>query len=219
MRFTAKKAAMSDYFIYPRIVPFKKGKRLLLRFLNQGDGEDIIRLFREAWEDELCLLKDDFRDPKVVQHWLEELRCRRVLALAAVDLQGHRLAASANLHLGRDSARHVGEIRLFVSPPFRGLGLGSLLIKELLDLALDEDLKWLQVEVIAEQHQALHFFRDHGFAVQARLKDYFLRRDGVTHDVALLRRPVLHKGMGDPFRDQTGKGTEIREKVGFPGRK
>jgi GNAT superfamily N-acetyltransferase len=179
--------------IYPRVVSFKKGKRLLLRFLNLVDLEEIVKLFLEALEDDLCWLKEDFRDPRVGHRWLEELRQRRVLALAAVDLQEHRFAAGGHLRLGRDSARHVGEIRLFVSAPFRGLGLGSLLLRELRELALDEDLKWLQTEVVARHREAVNFFQAHGFEVNAVLKDYFLRHNGETHDVALMLHPVMQE--------------------------
>jgi L-amino acid N-acyltransferase YncA len=185
-----------DHLSYPRLATLPLGPRFLLRFLNQGDGEFFVRLAQESSEGDLCFLKQDFHDPKVVNRWFENLRQRRVLSLAAVDLQGHRFAACANLHLGRDSARHVGEVRLFVSQPFRGLGLGSLLLQELLDLALDEDLQWLQAEVLAARPAALDFFQAHGFAVNSMLKDNFLDRDGVAHDVALLRRPVTGKAPG-----------------------
>lgn len=185
-----------DYLIYPRVVSFKKGTRLLLRSLNRVDVEEMVHLFQEALEDDLCWWREDFRDPRVVQRWLEALQQRRILALAAVDLKSHRFAAGANLRLGRDAARHIGEIRLFVSAPFRGLGLGSLLLQDLLELALDEDLKWLQTEVIAEHQAAVKFFQDHGFAVNTVLKDYFLRQDGVTHDVVLMLHPVRQEPAG-----------------------
>jgi RimJ/RimL family protein N-acetyltransferase len=182
---------MPDYLCYPKPVTLKDGKRVLVRLLNQGDHEGFLELVQEASEGDLCFLKQDFTDPQVIHRWLDDVRQRRVLPLAAVDLHGHRLVASANLHLGRDFLRHVGEIRLFISAPFRGLGLGSLLLQELLDLALDEDLQWLQAKVMTAHHQVIQLFRAHGFAVQTSLKDYFLRPDGVRHDVVLMMRQVL----------------------------
>jgi len=182
---------MTDYLYYPKPFTLKEGNLLLMRFFNQGDREGLIELFQEASEGDLCFLKQDFQTPQGIDRWLDELRYRQVLPLVVVDLQGHRLVASANLHLGRGGLRHVGEIHLFISKPFRGLGLGSLLLKALLDLALDEDLQWLQVKVIAEHQEIIHLFRAHSFAVQTSLKEYFLRQDGVRHDVLLMLRPVL----------------------------
>jgi len=87
-------------------------------------------------------------------------------------------------------ARHVGEIRLFVSEPFRGLGLGSALVQGLLDLALDEDLQWLQVEVMAGYIKAVDFFRAYGFEIKALPTDYFIDGNRRAFEVGLMLRPV-----------------------------
>ena len=209
---------MFSHVFYHRSVTLDNGRVVLVRFLNPGDLEEFSDLVRESSEGELCFLKQDFQDPKVVDRWLEDFRQRRIMSLVTVDLQAHRFIASANLHLGRDSARHVGEIRIFVAEPYRGLGLGSMLLKESLDLALDEDLQWLQAEVVASHRAAVNFFQAHGFAVKAVLKDYFLRQDEVAQDAVLLMRPVLRPG-GKNYRESKSATRPLPKRRKISGEK
>jgi len=176
---------------YRRFVSLGNDTRVMLRFLNGQDLEGLVQLFQEASDEEMRLMNEDFRDPDRTQHWLAVLDYRRLLPLVAVDLKENRLAASAHLKKGKHSARHVGEVRIFVAPPYRSRGLGSLMLQELLALSVKEDLQWLKAEVIAGHKAVIGAFRARGFQVKAILEDYFLGRDGGTQDVALMVRPVL----------------------------
>jgi RimJ/RimL family protein N-acetyltransferase len=110
-----------------------------------------------------------------------------------VDLETNRIIADATLHRGKHAAKHIGEIRIFVSRPYRNLGLGSLMLEEALNLALQENLMWLKAEIIAEHKKVIKAFRAKGFEPKCLLDDYFVRKDGVTHDVVLMMRPVVKR--------------------------
>ncbi len=63
------------------------------------------------------------------------------------------------------------------------------------------DLQLLKAEVAAEDQPAIRTFRDWGFKIRAAMDDYFLDRDGVTHDVVLLLLPLapVPAGPGQDF--------------------
>jgi hypothetical protein len=44
--------------------------------------------------------------------------------------------------------------------------------------------------VLAEHKKVIKAFRTKGFEIKATLEDYFIRKDGVTHDVVLMMRHV-----------------------------
>ncbi len=67
------------------------------------------------------------------------------------------------------------------------------MLEEVINLAFQENLQWLKAEVIADHKKVIKAFRAHGFEQKALLDDYFLRKDGVTHDVVLMLRPVIKK--------------------------
>ena len=184
---------MLNYIFYRKFVCLGNGTRVMLRLLNGQDREAFTQLFQEACDEDARFLREDFKDQKVVNYWLDFIDYSQVLPLVAVDLKGHRFVANANLHRGNHAARHVGEIRIFVAEPFRDLGLGSVMLDELINLALKENLHWLKAEVIADHKKVIKAFQDKGFEVKANLDDYFIRKDGVTHDVVLMMRPVLRE--------------------------
>ncbi|MGB8991848.1 MAG: GNAT family N-acetyltransferase [Desulfobaccales bacterium] len=184
---------MINYVAYRKFVTLKNGKRVMFRFLNEQDRETLIQLFQEAPEEDTRFLKQDVKDLKLVNYWFDHLNYRKVLPLVAVDLENNRITGDATLHRGKHAAKHIGEIRIFVSRSSRNLGLGSLMLEELLSLALQENLMWVKAEILAEHKKVIKAFRARGFEQKCSLDDYFLRKDGVTHDVVLMMRPVVKR--------------------------
>jgi len=184
---------MINYVAYRKFVTLKNGKRMMFRILNEQDREGLFQMFQEAPEEDIRFLKQNVKDPKMVNYWIDHIDYHRVLPLLAVDLESNRIVADATLHRGKHAAKHIGEIRIFVSRSHRGLGVGSLMLAELINLAVKENLQWLKAEIIADHKKVVKAFRAHGFEHKALLDDYFLRKDGVTHDVVLMMRPTVKK--------------------------
>ncbi len=184
---------MINYVSYRKFVSLKNGKRMMFRFLTEQDRDGLVQLFQEAPEEDTRFLKQDVKDVRLVNKWLDNLNYRKVLPLVAVDLDNNKLVADATLHKGKHSAKHIGEIRIFVSRSHRNLGVGSLMLEELIDLAFKENLQLLKAEIIADNKKVVKAFRAHGFEQKTLLDDYFLRKDGVTHDIVLMVRPVIKK--------------------------
>jgi L-amino acid N-acyltransferase YncA len=184
---------MINYVAYRKFVTLKNGKRVMFRFLNDHDRDGLIHLFQDAPDEDTRFLKQDVKNQKMINYWIDHINYRKVLPLVAVDLEDNRLIADATLHRGKHAAKHIGEVRIFVSRGFRNLGLGSLMLEEIIGIALQESLQWLKAEVLAEHKKVIKAFRAKGFEIRATLDDYFLRKDGVTHDVVLMLRPVMKK--------------------------
>jgi len=78
---------MINYVAYRKFVTLKNGKRVMFRFLNDQDREALIQLFQEAPEEDIRFLKQDVKDLKLVNYWVDHLNYRKVLPLVAVDLE------------------------------------------------------------------------------------------------------------------------------------
>ena len=173
----------SDYAFYRRLLHLKDGRRLMLRFLLEGDRQNLIDLFQKAaWED-LWFFRYDLKNQSLLNYWLNHLDYRRVLPLVAINLDDNQLVAAAVLWRGKRSSQHIGEIKIFISHPFRNLGLGSKILDELIRVANQENLHWLKAELVADQKQMVKALRNKGFQIRATLEDFFMRPDGKTHDV------------------------------------
>ncbi len=181
----------SEHAYYRKLIYLKNDKRIMLRFLNIGDRQDLISFFQGASEEDLKFFKHDLKNLKLLNYWLDHINSQRLLALVAVDLENNQLVAAVTLLRGKYSAKHIGEIKIFISKPFRNLGLGSRMLDELIHMAAQENLHWLKAEVIADQKHVIQAFRSKGFQTRATLEDFFIRKDGVTHDVVLMMRSVM----------------------------
>jgi L-amino acid N-acyltransferase YncA len=189
---------MINYTNYRKFVALTNGSRVMFRFLKEEDRQGLIQLFQEAPDEDTRFLKQNVKDLELVNYWVDHINYGRVLPLVAQELEGNRLIGDATLHRGKHAARHIGEVRIFISRPFRNLGLGSLMMEELITLAPKMALHWLKAEIIAEHTKVIKAFRRKGFEVRTTLDDYFIRKDGLTHDVVLMLRPVL-KAEEDEF--------------------
>src|SRR5512137_2287306 len=114
---------MINYKGYHKYVALKNGSRVMFRFLNEQDRDALIQMFQEAPEEEIRFLKQNVKDLRLINDWVDHIDYQKVLPLVAVELENNRFIADATLHRGKHAARHIGEVRIFISRLFRNLGL------------------------------------------------------------------------------------------------
>lgn len=185
---------MINYYAYRKLSTLKNGKKILVRLLNGEDRERLVKLFRDASQEDIEFCKEDLKNQQVVDQWLNPGNSSKILSMVALDLETNGLIAVAILYRGQQAALKVGEIQqIFVSRPFQGLGLGSLMLDELLNLAPLKDIQWLKSEVPIEQKHVIKAFLDRDFEIRATLEDFFISKQGIPYDVALMMRPLIKK--------------------------
>jgi GNAT superfamily N-acetyltransferase len=175
---------MFNFAVHRKFVNTNNGRRVLLRPLLEEDNKRLYELFESAPRDDAEHLKDDIHDPVLIERWTANLNYERVLPLVAYC--DERIVGDATLHIGKKSLRHVGEVRIFLAPDFRGVGLGSKMIQEIEEIARKLDLTFLIAEVILDHVGLIKAFRRLGFDLRCTLDDFFMASDNKTHDLAYL---------------------------------
>ncbi|MFQ6057553.1 MAG: GNAT family N-acetyltransferase [Anaerolineae bacterium] len=169
---------------YRQLGTLTDGTRVLLRPLVKEDKEKLIELFAPTPPEDLMYLQDDVTDRELVGSWADNIDYKKVLPLVAV--VNERIVGDATLHFRKGPARHIAEVRIFLSKEFRRRGLGTLMLKTLIDLARRFGLQQLVAEVVASQVKVIKAFQSLGFQLRCTLEDYFILPDGETQDVAIL---------------------------------
>ena len=82
---------------------------------------------------------------------------------------------------------HVGELRLIVAPNHQRKGLGTLMARELYQLAASERIKEVVVQMMRPQVAAQSIFRRLGFAQELVMPQYVVDRRGEKQDLILMR--------------------------------
>jgi ribosomal protein S18 acetylase RimI-like enzyme len=185
---------MQDLEGYRKFVTLTNGKEVLIRLLNGQDRSGLIKFFQQAHLDDVQFCKQDVKNPMVIDAWLNQTNCLRPLTLVALNVPTNWVVASLNLNQGQQGSRHVGEIQqILVARPFQGLGLGSLIIDGMIELAIKSNLHWLKVEIVTERKDIIRAFQSKGFHIQTIIDDYVTDLKGTKFDVALMLRSLIRE--------------------------
>ena len=175
---------------HPREFALRDGRKAEIRPLTADDKVRLRTFFELVPEEERFYLKENVVAPEVIKEWTEHIDHDRVIPIVAV--MGDEIVADATLHRSRAEAyRYVGEARVVVSPAYRELGLGSRLIRELIDTALMLRLHKMTMELVEHRERpAIMAAKAAGFMEVAVLKERVRDPEGNYEDLVLLELPL-----------------------------
>ena len=170
---------------YPHEIQLKDGTDLTVTPMVASDWE-ALRAFLAAVPDaDRQFLREDISEPAIVDRWCANLDYQHILPLLAWD--GAAIVADASLHQDPGLwTAHIGKVRLLVHPRFRGRGLGSAMVRQLVDVAREFNLQKVAAECATEQAELIALLRRLGFREAARLPDFVCDRDSRLHEMVLL---------------------------------
>lgn len=160
------------------------GTRVLLRPLLKEDKKELENFFNSVSAEDLQFMRSDVTDKDVLQSWIDNLDYRQILPLMAV--VNDRFVGDATLHFRAGPYRHVAEIRIFLLQEYRRRGLGTLMLKTLIDIARKTGIQFITAQVVADQTRVIEAFHSLGFERKVTLDDFYLMPDGEAHDVTLM---------------------------------
>jgi L-amino acid N-acyltransferase YncA len=176
---------------YREVVNLRDGASVLLRLMTAEDENNLIELYAHVSDEDLMYLRDDVRDPAVIREWCQDLDYATVLPLLA--LAKERIVGQATIHFRKGPRRHVGEVRIYLAKDFRRRGLGTRMVKSLIELTRRMDMHTLVAEVVTEQGQVIKAFQNLGFVLRCTFDDFFMLPDGELRDIAILTLPLRPK--------------------------
>ncbi len=155
----------------------KNGKKVALRSLRWDDLDDCVRFINNLVEErstvsDLGIIADrkQTRDEESewLAHTLMEVEGGGVISVCA-EVDG-RIVANGEVTRGRyaDTREH-GVLGISVLRSHRGVGIGSIMMKTLMRESLRAGLKSLQLEVFANNAQAIHVYEKSGFEQVGRI--------------------------------------------------
>jgi L-amino acid N-acyltransferase YncA len=176
---------------YRETVKLRDGATILLRPMTAADQAALTELLSQASDEDVRYLRDDMRDPEVIAHWCQTIDYLKVLPIVA--LVDDRIVGQATLHFRKGPRRHIGELRIFLAHDLRQRGLGTKMLKTLIELARKNNLQTLVAEIVVEQTRVIKAFQNLGFTMHCTYEDFFLLPDGDLRDTAILILPLRPK--------------------------
>jgi len=171
---------------YRKVVTLETGERVLLRPLQRDDGQRLIELFGRASDEDIAYFHNNVRDDALVLSWAEELDLPHVFPVVAV--LGEHIVGDATLHIGQAANRHIGWVRVFLDRECRRKGIGTELLKALIEIGRRIGLQQAVAEIASGQVQSIKAFESLGFQQEYKHTDYYLLRDNEPFDLLVYVR-------------------------------
>ena len=163
----------------------KDGTEVHLRPMVKTDRKQLGEFFGRLTPSVLQYVRNDVTDPNVIDRWFDQLDYDHVFPLLAI--KDEQILANASLHrVAHGWRKHLGAVRIVVEPDFHEKGLGTLMINELVDLALEFGLEKLMVEFPLKAHGALAMFKKAGFSPRGVIEGLMKGRHGEDIDVVIM---------------------------------
>ncbi len=167
---------------YPREVELTDERRMELRLMGEEDVAAVLAFAGTLAPDDLMFLRVNITERPVVERWVESIGAGRTVTVLAREDESV-VGEATLLHNEAAWTRHLGEIRIQISPRARRCGLARLLAGEIDAIARHLGLQLLTARMTLDQSAAQAVFRQLGFQREAVLWDYSITPDGQTRDV------------------------------------
>lgn len=170
---------------YPQEGALRDGRRVMLRPFHERDVDALYEFFHRLPADYRRFAWDPIDNRALIEAWGRNIDYSKVFPLLAVD--GGRIVADATLHRREGGPlRLVGRIRWFIDPEHRGVGLGTLLVNHLIDVARERGLRHLSCLLISDlEADAVRTLETLGFRATVH-PGYGTDPDGNQHDMTKL---------------------------------
>jgi L-amino acid N-acyltransferase YncA len=182
-------ASMAGASWQERTVSLSDGRLVALRPMGVADREKIIAFARSLPHDDQLFLRTDITQPAAVDEWIRNIKeGATVTVLAEI---GDRVAGYASLHTDQARwTRTIGEIRMQVGLPFRGLGLGRVLAAEIFRIGQTRGLRKMAAMMTPDQAGARAAFEKLGFQIEALLQGWVMDRNGRPRDLIIMSQTL-----------------------------
>jgi RimJ/RimL family protein N-acetyltransferase len=168
----------------------RDGRRVVLRTPTLNDLDDLLSVINSLVEEQANILVDEKVTREDELDWLSTALARlekdeTIYVIAEVD---DRVVGNSELGrktTGRD--RHVGTIGIAIRDGFREIGIGTEMIKTLIDQAKSRGLKVLTISTFANNERAHHVYQKLGFVDTGRIPKKFFKEGKYIDEILMAR--------------------------------
>ena len=188
---------MTNQDIYPKIdintyqkeAKLKDGTKVLLRPMVPEDQDALYEFFKAVPREDARYLRDDVSSRLLIEKWAKNLDYSKTLPILA--LKDDAIIADATINRRRFGWKwHLGTVRVFVHKEYRDVGLGHLMLDELVDIAYKLGIEKLIVEIPDFVTAAINAFTRSGFYRVAVIPNMVKDRENMPVDVVVMMKDV-----------------------------
>jgi RimJ/RimL family protein N-acetyltransferase len=178
-----------DLNTYHKEVSLKDGTKILLRPMAATDKDALYEFFKAVSEEEARYLRDDVKSRLLIESWAKNLDYNRTLPILA--LKGDLIIGDATINRRQFGWKwHLGTVRIFVHNEYRNLGLGEIMVGELVQIAYKLGIEKLVLEIPDTNIAVINTFTKAGFHRAALIPNMVKDRQNMPVDLAVMMRDI-----------------------------
>ena len=164
---------------------------MILRTPRYEDLDDLMELINSLVDEKAEITRTEKVTREEEKAWLPKMLAsleKDELFFLVAEVGG-KVVASSDIHILRGNERHVGVLGIVIKSGFRDLGIGTEIMKTLVEQAMALGLKVLTLQAYATNKRAVHVYEKAGFAQTGRVpKKHF--KEGQYIDEVIMTRLI-----------------------------
>jgi L-amino acid N-acyltransferase YncA len=170
---------------YPLMQVLDDGIACTIRPLTESDEDSFVAFLHSVPEIERLFIKQRIGSGRFRKQWCRDLDYDKALTLVAI-AHDHIIGKITLQQRQGGWKRHIGRVHSLTHVEYRDVGVSSLLINEVIEVALHSGLTQLEAEFNSERNASIQCFESAGFSELLRMNNYLRDMAGNFHDWVLL---------------------------------
>ena len=149
----------------------KNGKKVEFRPKQSSDTEMLWKMFSTMSDKSLSNLVPPFTRERI-ESWTHNINYDEVLTIVAVteEKNEQRIVGSASLKFNpQETSKHKAEFSITVHDDYQNMGLGTTMLKHMLNIARIKKLRKVWLLVSTDNDGAVHVYKKAGFEIEGKL--------------------------------------------------
>jgi len=169
---------------YPQEAVLRDGRHVLIRPFKETDVDALYDFFHRLPLEYKRFAWDNVDNRSLIEEWGRNIDYAKVFPLIALD--GHHIVADATLHRLGGPLRLVARVKWMLDPAYRGVGLGTTLVNQLINVARERGMRHVNSMLISDlEADAVKTLETLGFKSIVQ-PGYGTDPDGNQHDMTKL---------------------------------
>ena len=174
-----------------KTVNLKNGQTASLSWLEEDDLAEVMEALNSVIrEGKYLLMNKEIPDLGSERQWFEGAKEKGMRSLV-VRVDG-KVVGGAGLSPFTDKRAHVAELGIYILKSYRNCGLGTILIKEFIEVAQKSGFEIIQLSAFSTNKRAMHVYRKCGFKKCGKLTRDIKFSNGTYADRIILELLLTH---------------------------
>ncbi|MFX1253336.1 MAG: GNAT family N-acetyltransferase [Promethearchaeota archaeon] len=157
----------------------KDGKEVILRLLVLDDRKRLAEMFSSMSDESLKWSMAPYT-VQVIDRWLSNIA--HLIPLVA-EYNNKIIGYAAIFKYPHARRKGIGSLLIYIHHEFHNVGLGTIMMEQLLQIAKKEHLHKIELAVVAANKQAIRLYEKVGFVIEGVSQDSFLGHDGKYYNM------------------------------------